>query len=73
MRYYVWKAFKASQRRLHEGDPIKESDDISPHNFDDMMKLGFIGEGKKPEAPPKAAPKAAEKAPAVKPGEATPR
>jgi hypothetical protein len=39
----VLKAFKTVNRRLKIDDPINESDDLSPHSFDDLKSRGFIG------------------------------
>lgn len=44
--YAVKKPFNTTSQRWVAGAPVSPGDDLSPHNFDDFVKRGFIEEVK---------------------------
>lgn len=41
--HVVLKAINSTARRFKVGDVVSESDDWSPHDFNDLKARGFVG------------------------------
>lgn len=47
----VLKAFNSNQRRFREGDEVSASDDLSPHDYADLVARDFLTEERTAGAP----------------------
>jgi len=47
----VAKAFKSAQCKFLPGAPVSPADDLSPHDYTDLVKRGFIVEAKAEPSP----------------------
>lgn len=45
----VLKSINTAVRRLKAGAEVSATDDLSPHNFDDLKARGFIGSSAPPQ------------------------
>ncbi|TPJ60824.1 hypothetical protein [Mesorhizobium sp. B2-6-1] len=57
----VLKPFNSTSRRYAVGDPVRETDDLSPHSFEDLKARKFIGTPKPAQAEKAAAPSSKDK------------
>jgi hypothetical protein len=56
--HVVAKQFNTRLRRLRAGDPVSQTDDLSPHTFADLKAGKFIAAKAEPQPPARASQRA---------------